>query len=453
MKNLLTILLWIVLAGNVSGQDLQTARSYSVGDTLPDIKLGKYLVNDKGPDATLHDFRGKYVVLDFWERYCQPCINALPKLQSLQDKYRDSLQIVLITKDTEANVRMLLGRSEVTKDANIRLSFAVEEPALHRLFPHTVIPHVIIISPDGVIEGITHGEEITETNVAAMVAGTKKSWPLKKEGGGVTADSDTVMGWRSYLKRGGIGKGSFSKDSIGRLTGVHLEFTPINIYYKIFSYFKLNMLSIINKQRVIVDVRDTLTRRQYANADLKLPFFPNEFPYLHYNSRSEYNRENVYTYDLRLASPRVLDDNLFEQIFNELNNCLPIKAKVVKRNVTGWVIRTNDRESSPAKSKGLHQPSYLNFDQAKVFVKNRYLVDFVKTLRRFRDAPPFVDETGIDFPVDIEIDFTHSTLRDPKAGLIVNNPLDLEVLRSELARYGLYLEQRQMSVDVLMIHD
>ncbi|MCY7348251.1 MAG: TlpA family protein disulfide reductase [Pyrinomonadaceae bacterium] len=42
----------------------------------------------------LGDYRGKVVVLDFWATYCPPCLEEIPHLNELKNKYGDDLQIV-----------------------------------------------------------------------------------------------------------------------------------------------------------------------------------------------------------------------------------------------------------------------------------------------------------------------------------------------------------------------
>jgi thiol-disulfide isomerase/thioredoxin len=42
-----------------------------------------------GKTRKLSDFRGKVVVLDFWGVWCSPCINSIPAMKRLEEKYRD----------------------------------------------------------------------------------------------------------------------------------------------------------------------------------------------------------------------------------------------------------------------------------------------------------------------------------------------------------------------------
>ena len=44
--------------------------------------------------AALHELRGKIVVLDFWQPWCEPCRKAMPKLVALQAKFGKDLVVI-----------------------------------------------------------------------------------------------------------------------------------------------------------------------------------------------------------------------------------------------------------------------------------------------------------------------------------------------------------------------
>jgi thiol-disulfide isomerase/thioredoxin len=59
------------------------------GKNPASAKLGPHkitLQKDNLP-ATLADYQGKVVVLDFWATYCPPCVKAMPDLEALHQKY------------------------------------------------------------------------------------------------------------------------------------------------------------------------------------------------------------------------------------------------------------------------------------------------------------------------------------------------------------------------------
>ena len=70
----------------------------------PKAELGKPCVDSdlfdiNGKKHRLADFRGKYVLLDFWANYCGACIAAFPHIGKLQQQYADQLTVISISVD------------------------------------------------------------------------------------------------------------------------------------------------------------------------------------------------------------------------------------------------------------------------------------------------------------------------------------------------------------------
>jgi len=57
-----------------------------------------------GSTFKLADFRGKVLVVDFWQTNCAPCIKLLPKLANLSRQYRDKgVEVVGLTSDEKSD--------------------------------------------------------------------------------------------------------------------------------------------------------------------------------------------------------------------------------------------------------------------------------------------------------------------------------------------------------------
>jgi thiol-disulfide isomerase/thioredoxin len=52
-----------------------------------------------GQRVSSDTFKGKVVIVNFWATWCPPCRAEIPDLVALQDKYRDTLQIIGISED------------------------------------------------------------------------------------------------------------------------------------------------------------------------------------------------------------------------------------------------------------------------------------------------------------------------------------------------------------------
>ncbi|HEY9089188.1 MAG TPA: TlpA disulfide reductase family protein [Anaerolineaceae bacterium] len=66
------------------------ARQVGVGYPAPDFTLEGL----DGKPATLADFRGKALVLNFWATWCTPCKAEMPMLNEYAGRYADELVVV-----------------------------------------------------------------------------------------------------------------------------------------------------------------------------------------------------------------------------------------------------------------------------------------------------------------------------------------------------------------------
>lgn len=73
----------------------------AVGDAVP-----AYTVETlSGESASLSDYRGAPVLLNFWATWCTPCRTETPFLQSLHEEYRsDGLQVVGVSMDSPGSL-------------------------------------------------------------------------------------------------------------------------------------------------------------------------------------------------------------------------------------------------------------------------------------------------------------------------------------------------------------
>jgi thiol-disulfide isomerase/thioredoxin len=49
-----------------------------------------------GSEVTVADFKGKVVLVDFWETWCSPCLQVFPAMDSLQNEYPDDFVVVAV---------------------------------------------------------------------------------------------------------------------------------------------------------------------------------------------------------------------------------------------------------------------------------------------------------------------------------------------------------------------
>jgi thiol-disulfide isomerase/thioredoxin len=84
-----------------------------------------------GREISTASLRGKVVLLNFWATWCPPCRAEIPDLVALQEKYKDSLQIIGISED-ESGVD---GVKRFAAEHKINYPVVMTTPALEKMFP------------------------------------------------------------------------------------------------------------------------------------------------------------------------------------------------------------------------------------------------------------------------------------------------------------------------------
>jgi peroxiredoxin len=129
-----------------------------VGKPAPSVRIKDL----DGRSLGFEDFRGKYVLVDFWATWCEPCIEELPNVRAAYETYRSKgFEIVAVSLDETpqpvaefARERKLPWRQvhNATCDGDLVAAFGVSS-----------IPATFLIGPDGTIVRLDlRGEAITK---------------------------------------------------------------------------------------------------------------------------------------------------------------------------------------------------------------------------------------------------------------------------------------------------
>ncbi len=135
------------------------------GEVVPNLQFSP-LLNAPKPTASLSDFRGKVVLLEFWATWCGPCLEAQPHLQALQQRQADKLQVITVTDESQQRIEKFLAKRPS------KLWVALDSSnALSSSFPHQLIPHTILIGPDGRLMAQTNPEAMTDAVIDSLWRG------------------------------------------------------------------------------------------------------------------------------------------------------------------------------------------------------------------------------------------------------------------------------------------
>ncbi|WP_455673407.1 TlpA family protein disulfide reductase [Phocaeicola sp.] len=114
------------------------------GDDMADADL----YDVEGKVHHLSDFKGKYILLDFWSQGCGPCLKSLPEMKEVTEQYKDCLNVVCITSDSKDSWKTFSAARQL-QDNNF--NDLQGSHGLYARYGVQGIPHYVFISPEGKI--------------------------------------------------------------------------------------------------------------------------------------------------------------------------------------------------------------------------------------------------------------------------------------------------------------
>lgn len=118
-------------------------------------------VNQKAPDFAfrsldgavhhLSELKGKVVVIDFWGTWCAGCVEEMPTLQRLYERFQSDPKVAFVIvsqDDSPEKVKAFVARNHVA----LPVFYVGSEPVPQPLAP-SAWPSTYFISPTGVVRG------------------------------------------------------------------------------------------------------------------------------------------------------------------------------------------------------------------------------------------------------------------------------------------------------------
>jgi thiol-disulfide isomerase/thioredoxin len=128
------------------------------------------------------DWRGKWVVINYWAEWCAPCRQEIPELNGLWAN-RDPNRLVVVG----VNFDGVDGEDLVALVAKMQIAYPVivGAPGEHWGYPTpSVLPTSVLIGPDGAVAATLVGPQSRASLEAAMSAPPKRSAPAREGSAG-----------------------------------------------------------------------------------------------------------------------------------------------------------------------------------------------------------------------------------------------------------------------------
>src|SRR6202049_4171437 len=125
------------------------ARLFEGEASAPEFPSGLEWLNSPAP-LTLRQFRGKFVLLDFWTYCCINCMHLVPDLQKLEQKYSKELVVIGVHSAKFENEK----QSSQVLEAILR--YGIHHPVVNddnldvwKLYSIEGWPTLVLINPEG----------------------------------------------------------------------------------------------------------------------------------------------------------------------------------------------------------------------------------------------------------------------------------------------------------------
>jgi uncharacterized protein (TIGR03435 family) len=372
------------------------------GEAVPEIQFNKIL-NSPSKSANLSSQKGKIVLIEFWATWCSPCVAAMPHLQDLQKKYKNQLQIITVTYETENRINLFLK----TRPSN--LWFAIDTGEyLHTLFQHRTIPHSVLIDADGKLVANTSPEQITANVIDKLI---------KKEPVNLVSKVDNLT--KDFAK-----DYFFASDTVQSRLLIQPEIKGGPGMSTTFN----NNAAFAGRRLMLINIPlENMYRMAYGGLSYGRT--------IDQTLNAEKNKNEMFCLDLITSKP----EELYPTLQKELLKRFELQAKVEKKMKPVYILKVENMEKvnqiteNKKPEKGGYGGGSGTFSGDGVL-----FADLADYLEGFTIVNlPVVDETGIKRKLDFQLVYQ------------AENPASIT---KALANLGLKLEKTEREIDMLILY-
>ena len=398
-----------------------------IGDHIPSgIEFSEVLQYDSDK-LRLDDYKGKYVILEFWAPTCTASIASLPEMDRIQEEYGDRLAVLPITVFPGKPILDLFQGYDFMEGVDLPL--IVNETSLRKSFPHVVIPHIVILDQQGKIIAITGQEDLSPANLKALLDEDKVLFRTKVDTDIQLPKTERLISGSPQLKNKNIWYQSAMTGFIPGVTGSLIQnFTGMShirivnmelIYYYQLAYSERNLTDYFGRNRIDrigFDPDELITEKMGLDYE-------------------EWKAEGTHVFGYELIAPPNV--NAYRLMREDLKRFFPhIEASVEMKKKMVYAIVQAEGKSFP---KSIGAERNYKVGGGTVEMTNYPLEGFVYHMNAMfwsKKSEPLIDLTGIDYPIDLKLKVR---LSDP------------ESLREALRENGLDLIKREEEIPVLVM--
>lgn len=168
-------------AAGIETEDRPEIEEAEPGKKAPDFTVPMV----GGGEASLSDYEGKILVLDFWATFCAACVEEFPEYQELYESWdKDKVAYIGMSADGDASTveAFMSGRPELT----LPMAIASDE-VMEAYLPSRTLPSARVIDGDGIVRYEFKGASAEKVGEAVRRLLEEDGGAAEGEGGEVGA--------------------------------------------------------------------------------------------------------------------------------------------------------------------------------------------------------------------------------------------------------------------------
>jgi thiol-disulfide isomerase/thioredoxin len=419
------------------------------GQTVPNFPL--QLFNGETPQNThLYDIKKKLILLDIWGIDCTTCIKAMPHLLELQQKLKDDVQIILVTKNTKKQVdelwRKLKGHApQKIIDAYQQLSSVIGDTVITRTIPVDGLPTQAWIDNSYMLRAITNSTTTNVENMQAFITGAKTHLD---EQGTKKMDINNPLSWLdkdtgfldrleaysfifSRINHSGIGHRTVvakTDSTSGKIVSFSCVNVPLTDLYKL-AYFKYNPRIYVPDYKILLNIRDKGKFRWEMD----------------YSKFYDWADTSLYCFAVKVRPADA--DCIYKVMQGLLDNYFHYQSRIETRRIKYLALkRISTGDKLKTTTKYTVNEFSVNAKGSFLVLKNQsmeLLFSRMESLVYLQDPfMPFFDETGYKQNIDITLPWSDNL-----------DEVSYDEVRKTLNRYGLGIVEEYKDLEILVISD
>jgi thiol-disulfide isomerase/thioredoxin len=179
---MLTALMCCAVGASALLPQAASAKDLGIGSKAPALNIEHWVQDGNGFFKPVTEFeKDKVYVVEFWATWCGPCIQSMPHLADLQNKYRgNGVQIISVSDESLDEVKDLLGKKneDVGKTfAEVTAAYSLTTDPDRSVYEDYMtaakqqgIPTAFVVGKTGLVEWIGHPMDM-DGPLAAVVDG------------------------------------------------------------------------------------------------------------------------------------------------------------------------------------------------------------------------------------------------------------------------------------------